>query len=346
MKITEAAGVAQGTFYLYFASKKDDLRRARPRPEPARPPRDEGGLGAGRRPDRAGAARLPRLLPLHRRAPGALPDHPAGRVRLARRRCSYHYEKISEGYVDGAARRDGAGEVAEGDPEVLAWALMATGELLGMRWMLWNGKREMPAAVLAELDRLIARMLEPPVSRVGVAATATYLPERWLTAAEIGAASGIPEQVLVEKFGLRGKHVAADDEHVEDMAVRAACALLDERGIDPDSIDCVLYFGSTWKDYAVWQAAPWIAHRLGCSRAFGLEYDNVSMGSPMALRVAKALLVAEPELSTVLLVAACRESHLLDYGNERARFMFNFGDGAVAALLARTRRTSCSPRTR
>ena len=34
VKITEAAGVGQGTFYLYFASKKDDLRRARARPEP------------------------------------------------------------------------------------------------------------------------------------------------------------------------------------------------------------------------------------------------------------------------------------------------------------------------
>jgi 3-oxoacyl-[acyl-carrier-protein] synthase-3 len=173
------------------------------------------------------------------------------------------------------------------------------------------------------------------VTRVGLAATASYLPERWLPAAEIAAASGIPERVLLDKFGLRGKHVAAADEHVSDMAVKAAYALLDERGVDPDSIDCVLYFGSTWKDYAVWQAAPWIAHRLGCSRAFAVEYDNVSMGSPMALRVAKALLVAEPDLRTVLLVAACRESHLLDYGNERARFMFNFGDGAVAALLAR-----------
>ena len=47
----------------------------------------------------------------------------------------------------------------------------------------------------------------------------------------------------------------------------------------------------------------------------------------------RALLTAEPELGSVLLVAACRESHLLDYGNERSRFMFNFGDGAVAGLL-------------
>ena len=84
VKITEAAGVGQGTFYLYFASKKEifdevvlDLNRARP-------PRDDRGVREGHDARRAGAARLRRLLPLHRRAPGALPDHPPGRVRLAR----------------------------------------------------------------------------------------------------------------------------------------------------------------------------------------------------------------------------------------------------------------------
>jgi 3-oxoacyl-[acyl-carrier-protein] synthase-3 len=51
------------------------------------------------------------------------------------------------------------------------------------------------------------------------------------------------------------------------------------------------------------------------------------------LRIARDLLRAEQELKTVLLVAACRESYLLDYTNERSRFMFNFGDGAVAGLL-------------
>ena len=54
---------------------------------------------------------------------------------------------------------------------------------------------------------------------------------------------------------------------------------------------------------------------------------------PIALRVARDLLRAEPELQNVLVVAACRESYLLDYANERSRFMFNFGDGAVAGLL-------------
>ena len=168
---------------------------------------------------------------------------------------------------------------------------------------------------------------------VGLTATASYLPERWMTAAEVGEASGIPEDVLREKFGLRGKHIAAADEHVSDLAVEAGRRLLEADDIDPTTIDVVLYFGSMWKDYAVWQAAPWIAHRLGCAGAYAVEYDNVSMGTPVALRTARALLVAEPEWKTALLVAACRESYLLDYGNERSRFMFNFGDGAVAGLL-------------
>jgi 3-oxoacyl-[acyl-carrier-protein] synthase-3 len=171
------------------------------------------------------------------------------------------------------------------------------------------------------------------MSRVGLLATAHYLPERWLTAAEVGAASGIPEDVIVAKFGLRGKHVAAEDEHVSDLAVAAATLLLDEQRLDPASIGAVVYYGSTWKDYPVWQAAPWIAHRLGCERAYAIEYDNVSMGTPVALRLAKAYLTAEPDLGSVLVVAASRESYLLDYANERSRFMFNFGDGAVAGLL-------------
>lgn len=169
--------------------------------------------------------------------------------------------------------------------------------------------------------------------RVGLVAISSYLPERWMTAAEVAEASGIPEAVIVDRFGLKGKHIAAPDEHVSDMAVEAASRLLNEHHIDPATLDAVVYFGSTHKDYQVWQAAPHIAHRLGATRAFALELDYMSCGSPVAVRVVRDMLRAEPELDRVLAVAACRESYLLDYGNERSRFMFNFGDGAVAALF-------------
>jgi 3-oxoacyl-[acyl-carrier-protein] synthase-3 len=171
------------------------------------------------------------------------------------------------------------------------------------------------------------------VRTVGLVATASYLPERWMTAAEIGELSGIPEVVLVEKFGVLGKHIAAPDEHVSDLSVLAAERLLAEAEVDAKDLDVVLYYGSMYRDYPIWQAAPHIAHRLGATNAFAVEYANVSHGTSIALRLARDLLRAELELKNVLIVAACRESYLLDYTNERSRFMFNFGDGAVAGLL-------------
>ncbi|WP_248963435.1 3-oxoacyl-ACP synthase [Sphaerisporangium perillae] len=173
------------------------------------------------------------------------------------------------------------------------------------------------------------------MTRVRLAATASYLPERWMGAAEISALSGIPEQVLAGKFGLRGKHIAAPGEHVSDMAATVARRLLAERGMEPSEVDALVYFGSTWKDYEVWHAAPRVAHLTGCDRAAVLELSYVSCGSPVAVRVCRDLLRAEDELRTVLAVAASRESSLIDYGNPRTRFAYDFGDGAVAALFVK-----------
>ncbi len=70
-----------------------------------------------------------------------------------------HYERLTEGYVQGLRAAMDAGEVAAGDPEVLAWSLMGIGELVGMRWILWNGSTEMPEPVFDELARIIVRAI-------------------------------------------------------------------------------------------------------------------------------------------------------------------------------------------
>jgi len=168
-----------------------------------------------------------------------------------------------------------------------------------------------------------------------LAATASYLPEGWMSATAIAEASGIPVPVVVERFGLKGKHIAASGEHVSDMSVSAATLLLEENGVDPSLLDVVCYFGSGYKEFPVWQAAPHIAHRIGAERAFALELDYVSCGGPVAVRVCRDMMLGEAHLERVLLVGASRESYLIDYANARSRFMFNFGDGAVAALLTR-----------
>ena len=71
---------------------------------------------------------------------------------------------------------------------------MAIGEMVGMRWIVW-GDGAVPENVLdgARPDRP-ARPGAADVSRVSLAATASYLPERWMTAAEVGDLSAIPER--------------------------------------------------------------------------------------------------------------------------------------------------------
>jgi AcrR family transcriptional regulator len=159
VKITEAAGVGQGTFYLYFASKKDvfdelvrDLnRRVRHAMKEAssrgttRVEVELLGFGAYFR----FTAEHPALYRIIRQAEFVSPDM-----------LRYHYEKLAEGYVEGLREAIARGELGMIDPEVSAWALMAAGELLGMRYILW-GDGEVPLDVEQELARIIHRVLEP-----------------------------------------------------------------------------------------------------------------------------------------------------------------------------------------
>ena len=158
VKITEAAGVGQGTFYLYFASKKDvfdelvrDLnRRVRHAMKEAssrgatRLETELLGFGAYFR----FTGEHPALYRIIRQAEFVSPEM-----------LRYHYEKLSEGYVEGLRESMARGELGDIDPEVSAWALMAAGELLGMRYILW-GDGEVPEHVEQELARIIRRVLD------------------------------------------------------------------------------------------------------------------------------------------------------------------------------------------
>jgi AcrR family transcriptional regulator len=159
VKITEAAGVGQGTFYLYFGSKKDvfdelvrDLnRRVRHAMKEAssqgktRLEAEELGFRAYFR----FTAEHPALYRISRQAEYVSPE-----------KLRYHYERLSSGYVEALRTAVDRGEIAALDPEVAAYALMGMGELTGMRWILWDEAGEMPERVIAELRRIISCVLE------------------------------------------------------------------------------------------------------------------------------------------------------------------------------------------
>jgi len=158
VKITEAAGVGQGTFYLYFASKKavfDEVvldlnarvRHAMTEASASGKTRSERellGFGAFFR----FTAEHPALYRIIRQAEFVSPET-----------LQTHYDRLMRPYAAGLEQAMAAGEVVDSDPEVLAWSLMGIGELVGMRWILWNGEREMPEAVFDELARIVVRVI-------------------------------------------------------------------------------------------------------------------------------------------------------------------------------------------
>ena len=168
---------------------------------------------------------------------------------------------------------------------------------------------------------------------IGIHATGAFFPPGIETAADLAVKTGIPEQVIIEKFGLVQKHVADESLHASDLAIAAGRQAIE--GIDPLTIDAVIYFGSPHKDYYVWSSAPKIQHELGAKNAYAFEIMNVSSCFPIALKVAKDMIASDQSIQNILLVGGCKESQIVDYENPRSRFMFNFADGGTAALVTR-----------
>jgi len=159
VKVAEAAGVAAGTFYLYFDSKKaifDELvrdlnRRVR---------------HAMKEASSQGGTRLQAELLGFEAYFRFTSEHPA-LYRIIRQSefvapetLRYHYGRVAEGYVTALDAAMKSGEIGQIDAEVTAYALMGLGELVGMRWILWGDGEPMPDRVTNELARIIRCILE------------------------------------------------------------------------------------------------------------------------------------------------------------------------------------------
>ena len=153
VKITERAGIGLGTFYLYFDSKQSifealviDLNRR------VRHSMAEAMAGATDRiaAERAGFAGFfrftaghPALYRVVREAEFVSPEV-----------LKLHYTRIVEGYEAGLAAARESGDIDRRlDPEVTAWALMGMGELIGMRFLLWE--RDEHGQPPAQLDERV-----------------------------------------------------------------------------------------------------------------------------------------------------------------------------------------------
>ena len=152
-EITRRAGVAQGTFYIYFHSKRETfveliedigerLRAATSAAIQDAPDRIEA--------ERRGFAAFFRFVYEHRRIYRIVED--AGRV--APEAAREYYRRISVGYEHGLRAAMRAGQIHETNEEAIGYALMGIAHFLALRWIIWPteagdaGREQAPGQVV------------------------------------------------------------------------------------------------------------------------------------------------------------------------------------------------------
>jgi 3-oxoacyl-[acyl-carrier-protein] synthase III len=169
--------------------------------------------------------------------------------------------------------------------------------------------------------------------QIGIVSTGIYLPETYITGAEIANLAGIPEAVVEEKMGIKKKPVPGPGDHTCEMGIKAARIAIEKAGIDPMEIDLVIYIGEEYKEYPLWTAGIKLQEEIGARNAWAFDAALRCGTTVMALKLAKGMMLSDSCINTVLLAGGYRNGDFIDYQNPRTRFMYNLGAGAGAILL-------------
>jgi 3-oxoacyl-[acyl-carrier-protein] synthase-3 len=168
---------------------------------------------------------------------------------------------------------------------------------------------------------------------VGIVSAGVYIPQTFITAADIARMSGIPENVLADKMGIRRKPVPGPNDHTNAMALWAAQDAFAQTSIQPADVDLVLCTTEEWKEYPLWTAGIKLAYDLGARRAWAIDVQMRCATTMATLKMAKGMMLSDPDLNTVLIAGGYRNGDLIDYSNPRSRFVFGLSAGGGALLL-------------
>jgi 3-oxoacyl-[acyl-carrier-protein] synthase III len=170
---------------------------------------------------------------------------------------------------------------------------------------------------------------------VGIVGTGIYIPKERLTAAQISAATnGVwSEAAIADKLGIVEKPIAGKDDGTQEMGARAALDCLKNTGIPAFEIDLILSIGEEWKEYPLTTTGIYIQERIGAVNAWALDIQQRCCTTVAAMKIAKDMMFADPEINTVLIAGGYRNGDFLDYTDNSVSFMYNLAAGAGAILL-------------
>ncbi|MHB1700518.1 MAG: beta-ketoacyl-ACP synthase III [Acidobacteriaceae bacterium] len=165
--------------------------------------------------------------------------------------------------------------------------------------------------------------------RAKISSLGTYVPPRLLTNADLEKMVDTNDEWIIERTGIRTRHLVDKGVASSDLAVAAAKACLEKRGIEPTEVE-VIIVATVTPDMMFPATACLVQEKLGAVGAWGFDLSAACSGFLYALQVG-AKLVESGAHSKVLVLGADVMSSILDYTDRSTCILF--GDGAGAVLL-------------
>lgn len=167
------------------------------------------------------------------------------------------------------------------------------------------------------------------MKRSCVIGTGSYLPDTILTNAALAARLDTSDEWIIERTGIRQRHIAAEGEFTSDLGVAAARNALASAGITANDIDLIIVATAT-PDQTFPACATVVQHKLGLMHGVAFDVAAVCSGFLYALSVADAMLISGA-YRTALVIGAESFSRILDWEDRGTCVLF--GDGAGAVIL-------------
>jgi 3-oxoacyl-[acyl-carrier-protein] synthase-3 len=167
------------------------------------------------------------------------------------------------------------------------------------------------------------------VHRSVVTGCGGYLPQQVITNAEMAKRVDTSDEWIVERTGIRERHIAADGELTSDLAAAAARAALDNAGIGAAQVDLIVLATST-PDETFPATATVVQHKIGMTGGAAFDIQAVCSGFVYALATADNFMKAG-QVETAVVIGAETFSRILDWEDRTTCVLF--GDGAGAIVL-------------
>jgi len=170
--------------------------------------------------------------------------------------------------------------------------------------------------------------LNKPV-RAKISALGTYVPPRLLTNADLEKMVETSNDWIMERTGIRERHIVDKGVATSDLAVEAARKALAARALAPSDLEAVIV-GTVTPDMFFPSTACLVQHKLGAKGIWGFDVSAACSAFVYALQ-AGAQFIASGAHKKVMVIGADVMSSIIDY-TDRATCVI-FGDGAGAVLL-------------